>query len=126
MSPILMAICLHPHKHPDIPNLFLHFFLLRVLPFNVPYDGLTIFIVFLFLLEWKLHEGRALSCFVLRCIPSTWNSAWHRKVLHKYLLTDCLNLYRNSISLCDIEQLSSLLKASIALSANDMVGHEAH
>lgn len=26
MGPILIAICLHPHKHPDIPNLFLLFF----------------------------------------------------------------------------------------------------
>lgn len=73
------------------------------------------------LLEWKLHEVRDLSCFVLRCLPSIWNSAWHIEMLHKYLLSDWLNLYRNSISLFDSEQLSSLLKASIGPMANDML-----
>lgn len=63
-------------------------------------------------LEWKPHEGRDLSCFVLSCIPLTWNSARHIQVLHEDLLIDWLNLSRNSVLLCDLGQLS-FLPASI-------------
>lgn len=38
---------------------------------------LMLFIVYLPLLEDKLHESMILVCFVHFCVPKTWNSAWH-------------------------------------------------